>query len=328
MYNYFIVNMKIHLPNAAFLGNIDPFLRGFDEKQHKKLEITANKKWISVHPVVLSMVAALGQVITPSNIKCEKFEAKSAHYFERMGLFKFLKIKSGITLTEHEPAGRFIPLTQIRNPDELTRFVTDMVPLLHLNPKQTESINHIVTELVNNVLEHSGSRHGAILCAQYYVKSNSIRLGIVDTGMGIKKSINFSHPAPTDLDAIRLALTPGITGTTKKEGGTAFNAGAGLFLIKSIASVNRGFFMIYSGNGMYKLLKRKSVSKIKLHPDPFKDNHSKNDQLPYWQGTVVGIDITLDQTEEFKFLLDFIWDTYKEAIQDRKKAKYKKARFI
>lgn len=324
----FIVNMKIHLPNAAFIGNIDPFLRRFDESQPKKLEITANKKWISVHPVVLSIVAALGQTLDPSNIKCEKFEAKSAHYFERMGLFKFLKKESGITVTEHEPAGRFIPLTQIKNPNELTKFVTDMIPLLHLDPKQTESINHIVTELVNNVLEHSGSEHGAILCAQYYTKSNSIRLGIVDTGMGIKKSINFSHPASTDLEAIRLALTPGITGTTKKEGGTAFNAGAGLFLIKSIASVNRGSFMIYSGNGMYKLLKRKQRSKIKLYPDPFRDNHSKDGQLPYWKGTAVGIDIMLDQTEEFKILLDFIWETYKEAIKERKKAKYKKAKFI
>jgi anti-sigma regulatory factor (Ser/Thr protein kinase) len=320
--------MKIHLPNAAFIGNIDPFLRRFDEKHPEKLEITANKKWISVHPVVLSMVAALGQALDPSDIKCEKFEAKSAHYFERMGLFKFLKIKSGITLTKHESAGRFIPLTQIKNSDELTKFVTDMIPLLHLDPKQAESINHIVTELVNNALEHSGSKNGAILCAQYYVKSNSIRLGIVDTGIGIKKSINFSYPAPTDLEAIRLALTPGITGTTKKEGGTAFNAGAGLFLIKSIASVNRGFFMIYSGNGMYKLLKRRLGSKIKLHPDPFRDNHSKDNQLPYWQGTVVGIDIMLDQTEEFKILLDFIWETYKEAIKERKKAKYKKAKFI
>ena len=35
----------------------------------------------------------------------------------------------------------------------------------------------------------------------------------------IKKTINASHNASSHLDAIRLALTPGITGTTKKEGG-------------------------------------------------------------------------------------------------------------
>ena len=75
--------MQIHLPNSAFLGNIDPFLRKFDAKNPEKLKITANKKWISVHPVVLSMVAALGFTVKPQNIECEKIEAKSKHYLER-----------------------------------------------------------------------------------------------------------------------------------------------------------------------------------------------------------------------------------------------------
>ena len=52
--------MKIHLPNSAFLGNIDPFIRGFDPASPETLEISANEKWMSVHPAVLSMVAALG----------------------------------------------------------------------------------------------------------------------------------------------------------------------------------------------------------------------------------------------------------------------------
>lgn len=320
--------MKIHLPNSAFLGNIDPFLRGFDESHPDTLNITANKKWISIHPVVLSMIAALGLTVDPTKISCEKLEAGSKHYLARMGLFDFLKIESDIKITEHEPAGRFIPLTQITNSQQLTQFITDMIPLLHLEKKQSETICHIITELVRNVLEHAHSKHGAILCAQYYKKSNAIRLGIVDTGVGIKKTINFSYPTSTDLEAIQLALTPGITGTTKREGGTEANAGAGLFLIKSIASVNRDFFMLYSGHGMYKLLKRKQDSKIQLHADPFADKHSKEENLPYWKGTAVGIDITLDQTQEFGFLLDFIWDTYKQAIKERKKAKYKKAQFI
>lgn len=323
-----LVGMKIHLPNSAFLGNIDPFLRGFDISSPTKLQITANKKWISVHPVVLSMIAALGLKVGPAKIHCEKFEARSKHYFERMGLFKVLGIDSEISVTEHEAAGRFIPLTQINTAGELTSFIREMVPLLHLLPKQAESISHIITELVRNVLEHSGSALGAILCAQYYKKSHVIRMGIVDTGCGIKKTISHSHLAGSDLRAIQLALMPGITGTTKREGGTEENAGAGLFLIKSIATVNRDHFMIYSGQAMYKLLTQKQNSKIRLHADPFKDRHSKDEQLPYWQGTAVGIDISLDQTQALSDMLDLVWATYQQAIKDRKKAKYKKARFI
>ena len=321
--------MRIHLPNSAFLGNINPFFQAFDSSNPHKLEITANKKWISVHPVVLSMIAAIGLKVGSANAHCEKIEAASKHYFERMGLFKFLGIKSEINITEHEPAGRFIPLTQIKNSNELTKFITEMIPLLHLEPRPAEPIRYIVSELVRNVLEHSQSEFGAILSAQYYKKSNTIRIGIADTGIGIKKSINQSYGASTDLEAIKLALTPGITGTTRKEGGTEYNAGAGLFFIKSIAKVNHDFFLIYSGKAMYKLLKSNPGKyPLRLYADPFKDRHSKDENLPYWTGTVVGIDLSLNTTKEFSTLLDLISKTYIQTVRERKKAKYRRPNFI
>lgn len=320
--------MKMHLPNSAFLGNIDPFLRGFDPSSPKTLELTANQKWISVHPIVLSMIAALGLTVDPQNITCEKLEARSKHYLERMGLFKMMKVDSGMHIIEHEPAGRFIPLTQIRTSDELTIFIREMIPLLHLDPKQAQPIGYIVSELVRNVLEHAETKNGAILAAQYYTKSNSIRIGIADTGAGIKRTINRSYNTKSDLEAIQLALSPGVTGTTRKEGGTEQNAGAGLFFIKSIASVNRDFFLIYTGNAMYKLLKTPPTKRLHLHADPFQDRYSKEDHLPFWQGTVVGIDITLDQTREFSLLLDLIRKTYGTAIRERRKARFKQPHFI
>jgi anti-sigma regulatory factor (Ser/Thr protein kinase) len=321
--------MKIHLPNSAFLGNIDPFLRNFDPSDPSTLEITSNRKWISIHPIVLSMVGALGLTVDPPNITWEPFEAKSRHYLERMGLFRLLRLSSDITIIEHESAGRFIPLTAINDSEDLTRFITEMIPLLHLDPRHAEPIKYIVSELVRNVLEHARSEHGAILCAQYYKKSNTIRIGIVDAGVGIKHTINMSHPATTHLEALQLALMPGITGTTKSEGGTEFNAGAGLFFIKSIAKVNRDFFIIYSGDSMYKLLKApKGTSRVRLLADPFQDRHSNEEDLPFWNGTVVGIDISLDATEEFSYLLDSIRNIYGKTIRERKKAKYRRPRFI
>ena len=317
--------MKIHLPNSAFLGNIDPFLQSFDSSDENSLEITANKKWISIHPVILSMVASLG--LKAKNIKCEKLEATSKHYLERMGLFKFLNLDSGIDIKKHEPTGRFIPLTKITDSSKLTTFITNMVPLLHLEPKQAQPIKYIISELVRNVLEHSQSQKGAVVSAQYYKKSNTIRIGIADTGVGIKKSISQSHYAKNHMEAIRLALMPGITGTTKKEGGTEYNAGAGLFFIKSIAKVNRNFFVVYSGDAMYKLLKSQD-KKIRLYGDPFEDNHSKKDNLPHWKGTLIGIDINLDDTKEFSILLDLISETYTKSIRERKKQRYRRPKFI
>src|SRR3989339_511266 len=136
-----------------------------------------------------------------------------------MGLFKFLGVDSGIKITEHEPAGRFVPLTQIKDSDALTKFITEVTPLLHLEPKNAEPIRYIMSELIRNVLEHSLSKYGAIVCAQYYKKSNTVRIGIADIGIGIWKSINESYNPKNDMEAIRLALTPGITGKTRREGG-------------------------------------------------------------------------------------------------------------
>ena len=298
-------------------------MRAIDLGHPEVLEITTNPEWISVHPVVLSLVAARG--LESKEIKCDTLTAKSAHYLERMGLFEFLGIESGISIKEHESAGRFIPINQIRNSDELSQFIKEMIPLLHLQPKQVEPIRYVVSELVRNVIEHAGSPTGAIVSAQYYQKSNRIGIGIADTGVGIKKTINQSHAAASHLQAIGLALTPGITGTTRREGGTEFNAGAGLFFIKTIAKVNRDFFMLYSGNALYKLLKSESV---RLYADPFRDRHSQADDLPSWAGTVVGIDISLRETREFSRLLDLIRDIYLKTVEERRKAKYRKPKFI
>ena len=316
--------MKMHLPNSAFLGNIDSFLRGFDPSKPDELQLTSHPRWVSVHPVVLVMLAALGDRLNHKNIKSDNFEAKSSHYFARMGLFKYLGIQP-TTMTSHEPAGRFVPITRIGDQLMLDQFLADLIPLLHLQPVEAEPIRYVVDELVRNVLEHAQSPHGAFIAAQYYPKSNSVKIGVADTGIGIKSSISHSHPVPTDLLAIRLALTPGITGTTPAEGGTARNAGAGLFFTKSIAHANHSFFMLYSGSGFYKLLKKNSD---KLPHDPFRDHHSKIADLPYWQGTVVGIDISLSQTPQFTSLLDLMRQSYREAIKERRQLRRRQPRFI
>ncbi len=324
--------MKIHLPNSAFIGNIGSFLANFDPSNPNELAITANKKWLSLHPLVLSMVAALSLTVEKSNITCETIEATSGHYLVTMGLYDFLKVnppKNMSKVSQHEPAGRYIPLKLIKNSEELSGFLEDMIPLLHLPAEQAKSIRYVIYEVVRNVFEHSGSKHGAILCAQYFKASNSFRIGIADTGVGITQSIEQSYSAPTDLEAIRLALTPGITGTTKRTGGTDENAGAGLFFTKSIAYINRSFFMMYSGKGFYKLRMRDAHKPVNfLNADPFKDSHSEKNDLPFWQGTVVGVDISLDSTSEFQTLLNLIGVVYSGGVKDKRKAQYKKARFI
>lgn len=321
--------MKLFLSYRDYLRNFESLLRSFDPSEPEKLEITTHEKWVNVHPVVLTMIAALSNNLDPSNISIDNITATSGHYLARMGLFKIIGKKSPYSIAEHESAGRFIPITQIRTQEEQSKFITEMIPLLHLNAEQSDAIKYMVGELVRNVLEHSESRSGAFVAAQYYPAANMVRLGICDAGVGVWRTINQSWSVRTDLDAIKLALTPGITGTTKREGGTETNAGAGLFFVKSMAMVARDYFVIYSGTGLYKLTKRDKRTKKfpRLRANPNNDAHAETNQAPNFPGTVVGIDISLDQTIEFTSLLSVIRGAYTEALKERKKVKYKKPRF-
>ncbi len=325
--------MKVHLSNNDYLRNIDSFLRFLDTSEPTRLEVTTNDKWISVHPAILTLVAALGLNVKLESILFDEIKARSGHYLDRMQLFKILRVDSPFSITRHEPAGRFIPLTQIKSQIEQTRFISDIVPLLHLQaqPSQADAIKYTVGELVRNVLEHSHSENGAIVAAQYYQDSNVIRLGICDTGIGIRQSMAkvWANHTRSDLDAIKWALVPGVSGTTTREGGTAENAGAGLFFVKSIAMLTRDYFMIYSGSGVYRLLKRRpDVRLIRLNADPNKDRHASTNEAPFLQGTLVAIDISLDKIGEFASLLEEIRKAYSSAVRERRKARYKRPHFI
>ncbi|MDO8468222.1 MAG: hypothetical protein Q7S29_00490 [Candidatus Peribacter sp.] len=115
--------MKIHLPNSAHLRNIEAFLRSFDPSNPEVLKITTDKNWISVHPVAIAMLAALAAKVGTENIVCEEFRAKSGHYFDRIGLFKRLGVKSEKKIEEHEESGRFIPIRQIKTSTEQSKFM-------------------------------------------------------------------------------------------------------------------------------------------------------------------------------------------------------------
>ena len=281
---------------------------------------------MSVHPAVLTLAAALGL-----RAKTVTIDSVVARYLERMGLFSILNLPSQFHISERDASGRFVPLTIIKNQDEQSRFITEVVPMLHLEPENADPIQYVLGELVRNVLEHSGPSRGAIVAAQYYANKHMIRSGICDTGLGIRKTIEPSWPqrARTDLEAIKWALVPGVSGTTTREGGTDTNAGAGLFIVKSMSFLSRNYFLVYSGSGEYKLLKRRpDVKTARLHADPDEDRHSERNDAPYFQGTLVAMDIALDQTKEFASLLAAIRQVYSEAIKERRKARYKRPQFI
>ena len=287
-------------------------------------------RWVNVHPSVLAFTASVADSVSRRGGLHSGLvqDVRSLPYLVRMGLFDHVQIDHATTITAHEDAGRFIPLQQIFTSRQLTDFVVDMIPLLHAQPYQVEPIQYVISELVRNVLEHAQSPGGAFVCAQLYQTSGVLAIGVADSGVGVQRAMSRSHRVTTAWDALVLALKPGISGTTARIGGTDYNAGAGLFFTKSVAAASRNYFVLYSGNALFKLKPTARSHPIALCADPLADHHTKRINMPLWQGTLVGIDISLERDMMFTELMQAIREAFQVDVKRRKKAMYKKPRFL
>jgi len=312
--------VKIRLPNGSQLQNITGFLNSLDTRDYTKLVFSMHPRWVFVHPAVLTMTACAAELVhsTGGRIVGTVPYVPSLHYLIRMKLFDYVRLDTPVQIQEHEEAGRFIPITQIKTTDDLRHAIANLVPLLHAEKEVADPIKYVFSEMVRNALEHSSSPVGAFVAAQYYPETRRIAIGIADAGVGIRKHMSKFHDVPTAKDALTLALQPGITGTTSRIGGTQFNAGAGLFFTKSIASISRNMFLLYSGNTAYRLMKGQADREVKLQTNPADDPHLFPTTLPSWQGTVVGIDINVAPDVEFSELLDQIRRAYYLDVKRKK----------
>lgn len=115
-----------------------------------------------------------------------------------------------------------------------------------------------INELMTNSFDHSKTKFGSYVCAQWYPAKKNLRISFADGGIGIFKSLRESGKFPevkNDIEAIRLAIKPGIT-TRKKQLG-----GFGLDYIKKYVRNNDGTLTIVSGHGKVNFYRNKIENK-------------------------------------------------------------------
>ncbi|MBN1787787.1 MAG: ATP-binding protein [Sedimentisphaerales bacterium] len=255
------------------------------------------------------------------------YSIRSIPYLQRMGLFAALGYSDPVETERHEETGRFIPLTRITNSDELTTFLKTIDPLLHTTQDISRIVKHVFSELLRNVLEHSKSKIGGHVCATYNHNRKKVSIGISDTGQGIRSGMRGYKQFNSHKEAILNALKPGISGTTARLGGTLENAGAGLFITKCIAQSTRNHFLIYSGDSYFKLRANPLPEDILFNANPEDDYATIKDSLPVFHGTVIGIDIHIEDTTAFNKLMQTISDSYRTSLNKMKKDYYKRIKF-
>lgn len=308
---------SIEVPTNSNLHAAKDFLEHvnfFADEDVDQVEINLHPTWMHIDPLGLVTLAAWadwqrrqGRVVVVNNV------GKNADYVWRMRLFDFVDTDYQPPRKEHEEAGRFLPLRRVSSSNDIREVVGDISALLHLeeNPDSLAAVQYCVSELLRNVIEHSGSEGGAIICAQNYVdaKPGRVAIAVADCGIGISEHLGRVHgeALQDDVTALNLAMQPGITGAQPGLYGTPDNAGAGLFITRSIAKGTGGYYLLASGTACYRLRRAKDQdAQAVLFVEPLEDRHDIWNNQQSWLGTIVSMEVRTDQIESFEDYFSWI----------------------
>jgi hypothetical protein len=235
------------------------------------------------------------------------------NYAARMKLFKHLNVPCHTNIEEHEEAGRFVPLTQVRDIADLRGVLANISALLHLDdqPEGLAAVRYCVSELIRNVMEHSGSPEGAYVCGHRYLGKGlkRVTIAVADCGNGIATHLGRSYPSAlhNSREAIRLATQMGVTGAQKHGSyGATENAGAGLFITRAIARATGGYFVLVSGDAAFRI--RRSPKNRRLFADV--EHDPQTDIYKFrseWQGTIACVEIATQEIPDFQEFFKWVW---------------------
>lgn len=303
----------LYLPGFAVVRSARGFLARMDWplKRGAHARVSFYPGWCHMQPWMLCALAAWGLAAQRHDMTISTTNEASAKYAWRFGLHNFLVLEEVPHVEEHEEAGRFIPLRQVKGTNDLQELIANIVPLLHLAgaPQQAKAIQYAVSEMVRNVLEHSSSPDGAVVSAQFYagqrVKRHYVSIGVADCGMGVRGSLSRNYNLESDADAVLTSIQPGTTGAVHGMYGYPDNAGAGLFYTRSLSEMTGSYFALGSGTTMFRtsLARQQRLDHDLIFP------------INRYPGTVVCVEVGLDVPIDFADFLSETSDSFTKAAE-------------
>jgi hypothetical protein len=89
----------------------------------------------------------------------------------------------------------------------------------------------------------------------------------------------------------------------------------------------KSFSNLLLGDSYFKLCTTTSGT-ITFNPNPADDVSTIKDELPFFNGTLIGIDLSIDDTEAFNNLMKRIGEVYQLSVKKGKKNYYKRIKFV
>jgi hypothetical protein len=140
-------------------------------------------------------------------------------------------------------------------------------------------LRHIISEMGQNICQHSSAT--GFLALQYIPGTNCLDLVIADFGCGLKTALTGRYNPQDDIEAIKLAIQPGVSTAAPLAGGRRrTNRGVGLSCAHRLIVRNAGVFEIWTGSG--------EVSHVLF------DNRPPVRTPEPWNGTVISCMLPMD----------------------------------
>ncbi len=172
----------------------------------------------------------------PDNIEIDinRIGQACLSFIDRMGLINEGSMNSNFPL-QHIQAGIVDGNLYAKIPKWLERFASREFGYNHASLGEVQQACY---ELINNVVDHSLSPTGGMICGSYFPNHNNLQISVVDFGISIPKSLG-PHLASdnwTDDAIINESLKPNVS----RRLGLEHNYGMGLDLIKTYALSDSG----------------------------------------------------------------------------------------
>jgi hypothetical protein len=168
-------------------------------------------------------------------------DSPSIEYAANIGFFRTLKPNIKNIFQQNDPNSHFINITHLApNIYNLNDAFLDIFDThFDLNPESLNSLVFVFDELICNTTRHCQSQNGGYYFCQKNTNRNTIDVVIVDSGMGIQKSLNRAFPRYNELKCLEECIKFGVT--------CGDGRGHGLYFISELLKRNEGEFMILSG---------------------------------------------------------------------------------
>tara|TARA_R110001583_G_C5620459_1_gene406225 strand:+ start:197 stop:1183 length:987 start_codon:yes stop_codon:yes gene_type:complete len=238
---------------------------------------------------------------------------KNVHsYLRHLGFFDFIYMGGGKQVGEATGSMTYLPITRISRPDidmscqhvdawyadiiSKTRRLANVLSGTNTDSQEHRLYHYALREIVRNVFEHSECNE-CYICGQRW-HDGRVEVAVVDEGVGIANTLSRSHNIDSDLNALRIAIKPGISRTTNtsEADNTYGNSGFGLYVLSELAS-SYGWFMLGSGQG--KIVRQ---------------GRALNESMSNFQGTYFGMRMD-SSPKQFSYILTDIIKSGEESAE-------------